>query len=228
MLKNVSIFVLDVIVPSKAQKATDIEMSMYIAMHSSIRSIDHLGELLGKWGKGSVLENLHLHRSKCSSIILHILSPEILKTIVEDIGDGGFSIILDESTDVSHEKYMAYCVRYYSKTEGAIIITGESNVRGFKDQRRMFEISALNARKNSKSIPIPKWSICRLHCAMYKAHDVIRKNDIELAKNDTFVLVVEFDYGQNHLIPKVNVNSQFYKKLLWLYVFNAHGLMFGI
>lgn len=36
------------------------------------------------------------------------------------------------------------------------------------------------------------------------------------------MLVLEFDYGQNYPLPKLRVNSQFYKRLLWLYIFNVH------
>lgn len=36
------------------------------------------------------------------------------------------------------------------------------------------------------------------------------------------VLVVEFDYGQNLPVLKLNVTSQFHKRLLWLYLFNVH------
>lgn len=36
------------------------------------------------------------------------------------------------------------------------------------------------------------------------------------------VLTVEFDYSQNHPIPKLNVNNQFYKRMFWLYCFNIH------
>lgn len=39
---------------------------------------------------------------------------------------------------------------------------------------------------------------------------------------ETDHLVVEFDYGQNYPIPRLNVNSQFYKRMLWLYPFNIH------
>lgn len=47
---------------------------------------------------------------------------------------------------------------------------------------------------------------------------------IAKAKNndETSHLVIEFDYGQNYPIPRLNVNSQFYKRMLWLYVFNIH------
>ena len=36
------------------------------------------------------------------------------------------------------------------------------------------------------------------------------------------VLCCEFDYAQNLALPKIPVNEQFYKRLLWLYLFNVH------
>ncbi|XP_077261215.1 uncharacterized protein LOC143896920 [Temnothorax americanus] len=54
------------------KKIVDIKLALYITMHSSIRSVDHLGELLSILGKGSNLENLRLHRTKCSNMIKHI------------------------------------------------------------------------------------------------------------------------------------------------------------
>lgn len=35
-------------------------------------------------------------------------------------------------------------------------------------------------------------------------------------------LILEFDYGQNLALPKLNVPSQFHKRLLWFYIFNIH------
>ncbi|KYM94002.1 hypothetical protein ALC62_15384 [Cyphomyrmex costatus] len=35
-------------------------------------------------------------------------------------------------------------------------------------------------------------------------------------------LIVEFDYAQNLPLPKLNVISQFYKRVLWQYIFNVH------
>lgn len=61
-----------------------------------------------------------------------------------------------------------------------------------------------------------------LHQKKYKAHQKIRRDFIALAKQDPSILVLEFDYGQNYPLPKLSVNSQFYKRLLWLYIFNVH------
>ncbi|XP_044593789.1 uncharacterized protein LOC123271507 isoform X2 [Cotesia glomerata] len=91
-------------------------MALYVANHSSIKSVDHLGEVLKQLGKGSQLEKVRLHRTKASKLILNVVAPEMLIELIKDIGDQDYSVILDESTDVSTVKYMAYCVRYFSNT----------------------------------------------------------------------------------------------------------------
>lgn len=45
----------------------------------------------------------------------------MLTELVEDIGDRPYSLIVDESTDVSVIKYLAFCVRYYNKKEKKIV-----------------------------------------------------------------------------------------------------------
>lgn len=72
-------------------------------------------------GKGTKLEKLRIHRTKCSKIILHVIAPGMLKELIDDIGSEDFSIILDESTDISTVKYMAYCVKYFSKRLNNIV-----------------------------------------------------------------------------------------------------------
>lgn len=86
-------------------------------------------------GKGSGFEKLRLHRTKSSNIILKVISPAMLKEIVDDIGNEAYSIILNESTDVSVVKYMAYCVRYFSKRLNKFVV----NFLGFSE---IFEATA--------------------------------------------------------------------------------------
>ncbi|CAG5053959.1 unnamed protein product [Parnassius apollo] len=99
---------------SSKEKIIDIQISAYVAAHSSIRSIDHQTNVLKTCGTGSPLENIQLHRSKCSAIIKNALEPAMLKELLEEVGNQSYSIILDESTDVTTEKYMAYCIRFYN------------------------------------------------------------------------------------------------------------------
>ncbi|XP_018324950.1 uncharacterized protein LOC108736862 [Agrilus planipennis] len=91
-------------------------MVLYTASHSSVRSIDHLSEVLKELGKGSQLEKLRLHPSKAAKLIVNVVAPVMLEELIIDIGEQDYSIILDESTDVSTIKYMAYCVRYISRS----------------------------------------------------------------------------------------------------------------
>lgn len=41
-------------------------------------------------------------------------------------------------------------------------------------------------------------------------------------KSNYSTLVLEFDYAQNLPLPKITVSSQFYKRLMWMYIFNVH------
>lgn len=107
-------------VKSDEQKIRDLKLSMFIANHSAIRSIDHLGKLL-KNICGSEFQNLELHRTKCSMLIMNVIAPVYFNELVEDIGASSYSIIFDESTDIGTNKYMAFCVRYYSSVQLDII-----------------------------------------------------------------------------------------------------------
>jgi len=102
-------------------KLVDIRLAMYIAMHASIRAIDHLGELLNIVGRGTKLENIHLHRTKCSKLISTVISPALLNELVHHIGDSPFSLIVDESTDVSVSKFMGVCIRFYNRQKESMV-----------------------------------------------------------------------------------------------------------
>ncbi|KYN18889.1 Zinc finger MYM-type protein 1, partial [Trachymyrmex cornetzi] len=105
-------------------KSIDLLLTMYIATHTSIKSIDHLSELLKILGKGSKLEKLQIHRTKCSMLITNVLAPAILSDLIEDVKESklGYSLIVDESTDIAVNKFMGICIRYYSKKYKTVMI----------------------------------------------------------------------------------------------------------
>ena len=61
-----------------------------------------------------------------------------------------------------------------------------------------------------------------VHLKKFEAYKKEKRKWIEASKVRDDVLVIEFDYGQNLPLPKLNVNEQFYKRLLWYFVFNVH------
>lgn len=98
---------------------------MFIATHSAFRTIDHLGELLRQkdinGSNNNPLSFLRLHQTKCTKLITHVIAPAYLTELVEDVGQNAYSIILDESTDISTHKYMAFCIRYYSFSQSDMV-----------------------------------------------------------------------------------------------------------
>jgi len=69
----------------------------------------------------SCFYSLDLHRTKCSKLITNVIEPCFLAELIEDIGSNPFSIIIDESTDIGTNKYMAYCVRYFSHSASNMV-----------------------------------------------------------------------------------------------------------
>ncbi|KAF7998479.1 hypothetical protein HCN44_010849 [Aphidius gifuensis] len=108
---------------SDQAKVADIKLSIFAAKHMSILAVGHLSELIASEtkGTGSYLENLRLHRTKCAAIIKYVVSPSLLSSLVTAIGDNKYSLIVDESTDVSCTKWMCLCVRYFNTKKGEIM-----------------------------------------------------------------------------------------------------------
>ncbi|KAL7389423.1 hypothetical protein ABVT39_003569 [Epinephelus coioides] len=52
-----------------------------------------------------------------------ILAPYFMKKLVADVGDQCFSVLLDESTDVSVSKYVGAVIRYFSDTKQTVVST---------------------------------------------------------------------------------------------------------
>lgn len=103
------------------QKKDDLKLSVFMAMHGSIKSIDHLTETLKELSCGSDLDKIRLHRTKCSKLITNVVAPSLLTELIHDVGENPFYIILDESTDITDVKYMAYCIRYFSVAQKSIV-----------------------------------------------------------------------------------------------------------
>lgn len=111
------------------QEAT---LCMYIAVHSSIAAVDHLADLCkDRFDSHSV----RLHRTKCTNIIKNVLAPHFNNELQNDIGDGHFSILIDESTDVSFTKILG---EYYAEVKN--IFFSISKTAGSAIDNRRHEI----------------------------------------------------------------------------------------
>lgn len=100
-------------------KMAELRLCAHIACHSSIVTIDHLGELI----KNISQQDISVHRTKCSAIIKNVLCPSMKEALINDLKEEKYSLVIDESTDVGSEKQLCVMVRYYSKSGEKIVTT---------------------------------------------------------------------------------------------------------
>lgn len=109
---------------SSEQKTAEIKLSVFIAEHCSVKTVDHLSEMLPMLDRNSkVLSMLKIHRTKCAMLLKNVISPCMLKDIVEDVGDAHYSLIIDESTDVASDKILCCMLKYFSANRRKIVTT---------------------------------------------------------------------------------------------------------
>ncbi|XP_015377532.1 PREDICTED: uncharacterized protein LOC107171790 [Diuraphis noxia] len=98
-------------------------IALFVSAHCSILSSDHLGELCKLQFSGAHADNIHLHRTKRTAIINNVLCPYFELKLKDDIGNNKYSILVDESTDISVTKFLGIVIIYYSTLKRTIVTT---------------------------------------------------------------------------------------------------------
>lgn len=84
--------------------------------------MDHLSELFGKMFHDSeIAKGFSCKRTKSAQLVYDVMAPSFKIQLLLDIQNTSslavntvFSIIIDESTDITTEKLLAVAVKYYS------------------------------------------------------------------------------------------------------------------
>lgn len=101
-------------------KKAEIEIAVSLCCHCSISSIDHLGDVFKKHGKGSTLGKVRMHRTKCQKLMTRVVSPAMKAELKKAAAGKKFSIIVDESTDVACSKHLAVMLRFFSSCDNKV------------------------------------------------------------------------------------------------------------
>ncbi|XP_075151745.1 E3 SUMO-protein ligase KIAA1586-like [Haematobia irritans] len=112
-------------VPTLTKSAEqEAALCLFVAEHTSIGTIDHLTKLcIQNFYKSNSAEVIKMQRTKCANIIRNVLSPHFKEDLRNDIGKSKFSILLDESTDISVTKLLGIVINYFSMERGKITST---------------------------------------------------------------------------------------------------------
>ena len=104
------------------QKA-EFSLAVFVCEHCAIMAVGYLSELCKYRFDDSKYSDIKLHRTKCTIIIKDVLAPHFIQEIVTDLGDQEYSLLIDESTDISVLKMLGVSIRYFSRSLKKIIST---------------------------------------------------------------------------------------------------------
>lgn len=101
-------------------RAAEIKLSMYVAeKNMAISVMDDLPSLIASICIDSkIAKNIKCGRTKSTAILTQIVAPENINNISQHIQNENlcYSIIVDESTDISAKKSLAIVIRYFCGT----------------------------------------------------------------------------------------------------------------
>lgn len=98
---------------TNAIKRKEIRAALFTAFHTSMNVVNHYTHCYNKMNLMSKSE-LQLSRTKCTGIIVNVIAPFFREALRTDIADSSFSLLIDESTDISVSKYLGVVIRYFS------------------------------------------------------------------------------------------------------------------
>lgn len=107
---------------NKDIKSAEIKLSAYFANHNiAFQPVDVLTPVLQDIFEDSkVAQSLTLYRKKCTSIINNVIAPAEISETIEIIRTCPFSVLVDESTDISSHKFFCVLVHYVHPKAGTV------------------------------------------------------------------------------------------------------------
>ena len=101
---------------STQAKLLEAKLAMHLAMHGTMASSSCLIKVLKDTITSSEqVESATLGRTKCTAIVKNVLAPMCKDLLKKDIGDGPFSLFVDEATDkAGHISYFGKRIKKYN------------------------------------------------------------------------------------------------------------------
>lgn len=103
---------------TKNIKMVEIRLGMFIAEHNlSFNLADSLVDLVKSISKNldkNDIQNIKCNRTKCTKIVTNVIGQTDFELVLYNIKNNPFSVLVDESTDVSCQKTLAVVVRNIS------------------------------------------------------------------------------------------------------------------
>ncbi|XP_023235371.1 uncharacterized protein LOC111634762 [Centruroides sculpturatus] len=125
-------------------KIAELKLSAFVAEHSNINTVNNLTELLPKIDeKPKIIGELKLLRTKCSMQLKNVIGPSVIEELIQDMDNSPFSVIIDESTDISTIKILCIMVKYFSRMKKKNLILSQPIIASFNWKILRDDVSSL-------------------------------------------------------------------------------------
>ena len=107
---------------SNLTKEMELRLAAFIAEHNlSFHIMDHFNDLLPKLCPDSkIASEVRCKRTKTKSVVTNVMAPHFHSNLVHSLKKAPFSLIIDETTDISTKKELALVTRQYNKERGSV------------------------------------------------------------------------------------------------------------
>ncbi|KAH7937421.1 hypothetical protein HPB49_011995 [Dermacentor silvarum] len=109
-------FLAQVSKPNFDQARREVRIALFTATHASVSAVDELDEILQQ----EFDRKFRMHWTKCAAVIKNVLAPHFKHKLDKMKEAPGYSLMLDESTDVSTAKQLCICVRFHNSETNSI------------------------------------------------------------------------------------------------------------
>lgn len=102
----------------------EMRISLFFAEHNvALHVVDHLVPLLKEIvPDSSIIKNSKLGRTKCTKIIQNVLAEEEKSKLILKLQKYEFSVLVDESTDISSSKTMCVLVKFFDEEKELTVV----------------------------------------------------------------------------------------------------------
>lgn len=101
---------------SDVQKRRELKIAAYAACNIPISTVDELGEILS-----DEFGSFDLDSTKCTTIITSLLGPYFKEQLLDDVGQSPYSLLVEQSTDISVKPLLGISIRYFSQRHNQFV-----------------------------------------------------------------------------------------------------------
>lgn len=71
---------------SDTRRKSELKVATYVACHTSVKAVDHLGEIICS----TCDKDVKIHRTKCTSLINNVIAPCMFRELQRNIGSADY------------------------------------------------------------------------------------------------------------------------------------------